>query len=304
MPRLSIVIVNWNGEDLLPGCLEPLESAGFDVIVVDNGSTDGSLALLRSRYSWVRVVANTDNRGFAVANNQGIADADGEYVLLLNNDTVPNVVALETVVAFLDEHPDVGVAGPSVADPDGSPQPSCGPGPSLGTELLARTMLHRLLPGIRARAPSRTQRVDWVTGAVLFVRRALARDVGGLDEGMFMFYEDLDLCARARERGFEVWFVATPPIVHIGGASRRKVEAESLVHSYRSTARFFARHGPAWRRQLLRVLTIPEMALRSLLWSVLALAPSRRAAARSRLQAYRTILRLALTDRAGSTGAL
>lgn len=304
MPPLSIVIVNWNGAELLPACLDPLADNGFEVILVDNGSTDGSRALLDRSYPWVAVVANDDNVGFAVANNQGIARATGDYVLLLNNDTVPDPAALRDVVTFLDDHPGVGIAGPALADPDGSPQPSCGPGPNLGTELLAKTMLHRLLPGIRARAPRRTQPVDWVTGAVLFVRRDLARQLGGLDEEMFMFYEDLDLCARARERGPEVWFVATSPIVHIGGATRRTVEAETLVHSYRSTDRFFARHGPAWRRRLLRVMTVPEMALRSLLWSVLALVPRRRAVARSRLRAYRTILRLAVTDQAGKSDAL
>lgn len=294
MGRLSIIVVNWNGEDLLPGCLDPLHGSGFDVIVVDNASTDGSRALLESTYGWVQVIANQQNLGFAVANNQGLALATGDHLLLLNNDTVPNVAALTDVVSFLDAHPAVGIAGPSLSNVDGSRQASCGPGPNLGTELLAKTMLHRLLPGVRTRAPSSSCEVDWVTGAALFVRRSLAAELGGLDEGMFMFYEDLDVCARARERGQKVWFVATEPIVHIGGASRRKVEAQSLVHSYQSTNRYFSRHGPTWRHVLVRAIAVPEFLLRSFVWSLLWLLPARRAVARERLAAYRMILSLAL----------
>jgi GT2 family glycosyltransferase len=295
LSSLSIVVVNWNGEELLPGCLGPLNGAGFDVIVVDNGSIDGSRALLEDRFAWARIIANDENLGFAVANNQGIAAATGDHVLLLNSDTVPNVDALARLADVLDEHPAVGIAGPALINPDGSRQPSCGPGPNLRTELLAKTMLHRIFPGVRTRAPTRTCRVDWVTGAALCIRRSLARDLGGLDEAMFMFYEDLDLCARAREHGEEVWFVDTPPIVHLGGASRRKVEARSLVDSFRSTDRYFSRHGSAGRRILLRLLTIPEMMVRSGLWLVLGLLPHRRPTARARLEAYRTILRLAVT---------
>lgn len=297
MTRLSVIIPNWNGEDLLPGCLDPLAGSGFEVIVVDNGSKDGSLELLRTRYPWVLVIANEDNRGTAVANNQGFAAARGDYYLLLNSDTVPDVAALHQGVAFLDEHPRVGLAGPTVVNPDGSPQPSCGPGPNLWTELLAKTLLHRLLPGVRERAPEEACRVDWVSAAAMFVRPEVVRVLGGIDEGMFMFYEDNDFCARAREHGFEVWFAPTQPIVHIGGASSRKVEAQSLIHSYRSTERFFAKHGPPWRRRLLRVATVGEMALRSTLWAVLGLHPERRPLARERLRAYRTILRLTVTGR-------
>jgi GT2 family glycosyltransferase len=304
LSRLSIIIVNWNGEELLSDCLDPLAAAGFEVILVDNASTDGSLALLRSQYPWVRLVANDENRGFAGANNQGIARAEGDYVLLLNSDTVPDVAAIRSVVAFLEDHAHVGIAGPSLNYPDGSRQPSCGPGPNLWTELLAKTMLHRLLPGIRTRAPGTTCRVDWVTGAALFMRRSLASEIGGLDESMFMFYEDLDFCARTREAGHEVWFVFTPPILHVGGASRRKVETRSLVQSYQSTERFFRRHGPRWRRYLLRALTIPEVTVRSLVWAILAFLPRHRVMARARLQSYLMILRLTLTGRLGSSNPL
>jgi GT2 family glycosyltransferase len=298
--RLSVVIPNWNGESLLPGCLDPLEEAGFDVIVVDNGSVDGSLQLLSTRYPWVTVIANPDNRGTAVANNQGIAAASGEYILLLNSDTVPDPEAFHEAIAFLDQHSEVGIMGPTIVFPDGSPQPSCGPGPNLWTELMAKTLLHRVVPGVRERAPRRAGRVDWVTAAAMFVRRKAAEVVDGIDENMFMFYEDNDFCTRVREAGYEIWFVPTTPIVHIGGATRKHVEAQSLVHSYRSAERFFAKHGPAWRRRVWRGATVGEMVLRSALWTVLGLTAERRPLARERLRAYRTILRLAVTQRSAA----
>jgi N-acetylglucosaminyl-diphospho-decaprenol L-rhamnosyltransferase len=294
---LSIVIVNWNGAELLPGCLRPLADCGVEVIVVDNGSTDTSLELLATSFPTVRVVSNPDNQGFAAASNQGLGLAQSPNVLFLNNDTVPDPAALEELAAFLTDHPDAGIAGPSLAFPGGRRQPSCGPGPNLWTEILARTLLHRALPGVREKAPDRTRRVDWVTGAALCIRRDLAVELRGLDEEMFMFYEDLDLCARARAAGRQVWFVATPPIVHLGGATRRRVEAQSLIHSYQSADLFFRRHGPPWRRELLRALTIPEMSLRMSIWGLLFLTRQRRGLARERLRAYRTILRLALPGR-------
>jgi GT2 family glycosyltransferase len=293
--RLSVVIPNWNGQDLLPGCLDPLEGAGFEVIVVDNGSVDGSLDLLRSRYPWVRVIANPDNRGTAVANNQGMAESGGEYILLLNSDTMPDPAAFHEAIAFLDAHPEVGIMGPTIVFPDGSAQASCGPGPNLWTELMAKTLLHRVVPGVRERAPKRQCRADWVTAAAMFVRREAVDAVSGIDENMFMFYEDNDFCTRVRQAGYEIWFVPTTPIVHIGGASRKHVEAQSLIHSYQSAERFFSKHGPAWRRRVWRGATVAEMALRSALWAVLGLQPERRPLARERLRAYRRILRLALT---------
>ena len=297
VPGLTVVIVNWNGESLLPACLGPLAGSVGQVIVVDNGSTDGSLAVLNEYASWVEVIANRENRGFAAANNQGIAQAHGEVVLLLNSDTVPDPAALTELTAFLAEHPEVGVVGPTLVWPDGRRQPSCGPGPNLWTEFLAKTMAHRFVPGVRERAPAQNCRVDWVTGAALAIRRQLAQDLGGLDEHLFMFYEDLELCARVREAGSQVWFVATTPIVHIGGASRRQVETASLIYSYQSSQYFFARHGPRWRGGLIRALTVPEMVLRSAVWALLLAVADRRPLARERLRAYGTILSKALSGR-------
>jgi N-acetylglucosaminyl-diphospho-decaprenol L-rhamnosyltransferase len=290
--RLTVVIVNWNGAALLPACLAPLTGSGFEIIVVDNGSTDSSQELLVRSFPAVTVIANPDNRGFAVANNQGLRQASSPWVLFLNNDTIADPFALTQLCEFLEEHPQAGVAGPTLVFPDGRRQASCGPGPNLWTEIMSKTLLHRFVPGVRAKAPARTCRVDWVTGAALCIRRGLALELGGLDEQMFMFYEDLELCARVREAGSQVWFVATAPIVHIGGATRRHVETESLVHSYQSAELFFSKHGPPWRQHLIRAMTVPEMLLRMGIWGALFASRSQRELARQRLRAYRRILRL------------
>lgn len=293
IPPLSVVIVNWNGAELLPACLAPLQGVGLEVIVVDNGSIDGSIALVAQSFPKVVILANGSNVGFAQASNQGLRSATGEAVVFLNNDTVPRADALLALAAFLRECPAAGVVGPTLVNLDGSPQPSCGPGPNLWTELLAKSLVHRVLPGLRTLAPAASRPVGWVTGAALCLPRSVALGLGGFDESMFMFYEDLDLCARVRESGREVWFVATPPIVHLGGATRRRVEAESLIHSFRSADRYFMRHGPEWRRRLLRCLTVPEMVLRSLVWQLVSLKPELRTLARERQAAYGAILRLA-----------
>lgn len=291
---LGIVVVNWNGATLLEPCLAPLVYGQLQVVVVDNNSSDDSLDVVREKFPGIDVIANSTNLGYAIANNQGIRQVETGLVLLLNNDTIPNPATLDRLVEFFAAHPTAGVAGPSLANADGSPQPSCGPGPNLWTEFLGKTMLHRIIGG-REWAPEVDRNVDWVTGAALCIRRDLALALGGLDEGFFMFYEDLDLCARVREAGYEVWFVATPPIVHLGGATRKRIEAKSLVDSYRSVDRYFAKHGPRWRWWIVRAMTIPEMILRSAVWGVMWLRRSRRQLAGERLRAYRSIVRLAMS---------
>ncbi len=235
-PDVSVVIVNWNAAAYLAGALRSLASASgglaVETWVVDNASNDGSLALLQRDFPRVQVIANDDNRGFAAANNQGIARSGGRYILLLNPDTELPVRGLEQLVTYLDEHPEAGVVGPRLVGQRGKTQGgAAGFDPSPHTIFSYATFLYRLFPH-RFRGLWLPQvvyergtplRVDWVSGACMLVRREAALAAGPLDERYFMYSEDVDWCRRMRDAGYAV--VCDPAvrvIHHIGGSTRQR----------------------------------------------------------------------------------
>ena len=225
---LSIIIVSWNVRDLLHACLVSLRDSpgvvltgderpttnderapsltlrpssvlNIEVIVVDNASSDGSAVMVATEFPWVRLVVNPDNRGFTRANNQGLALGHGRYVLFLNPDTEVVGGALATMVSYLDAHPQVGALGPQLRYADGSLQPSRRRFPTFATALFESTPLAWHWPDnrwarhyrIADRPDDEIQQVDWVVGAALLVRRQALDQVGGFDEGYFMYSEEL-----------------------------------------------------------------------------------------------------------------
>lgn len=253
MPVLSILIVNWNVRDLLRRCLcsifANLPPFPLEVIVVDNSSTDGSVEMVRTEFPQVRLIANPDNRGFPAANNQGLAIAQGRYVLLLNPDTEVVGDALEAMVAFADAHPDVGVVGPMLLNPDGTVQSSRRRFPTLMTAVFESTWLQPYAPRrlltryyVLDRPDDEIQDVDWVTGAALMARREAIEQVGPLDEGFFMYSEELDWCRRFREAGWRVVYLPTARVVHYGGKSSEQVLPARHIHFQRSKIRYFQKH--------------------------------------------------------------
>lgn len=238
---LSIIIVNWNTRDLLYNCLQSLSLSAhpnWDVFVVDNGSSDGSPEMVRENFPGVHVIVNASNRGFGAANNQGIAASRGEYVLLLNSDTEAPPGALEAMLAFLADHPTAAAAGPRLQQPNGAAQPfAFGSDPSLrylvarGFTAVARNhYLHDW-------NTDEIQKVDWVSGACLLVRRAAIEQVGVLDEDIFMYFEDNDWCLRLRQAGWEVYYYPLATVKHIGGQSlARNPQAGA---AYRRSLRYF-----------------------------------------------------------------
>lgn len=248
---LSIVIVNWNTRNLLDKCLGALpEATGgwvHEIIVVDNGSTDGSAAMVRARHPGVRLVENEENVGFVCATNQGIALSRGRYVLLLNSDTVAPPGSLARMVAFMEDHPDAGAVGPKLINPDGSFQASYARFPTLLSESLSAFGLNRRLygpyhPSPSPRADDRPGPVDWLPGACLLLRRQTLDIVGPLDEGFWMYSEDTDLCYRIHRAGWNVYYLPDVEIVHFGGASSKQCRPESVGRLYRSKIRFFRKH--------------------------------------------------------------
>jgi N-acetylglucosaminyl-diphospho-decaprenol L-rhamnosyltransferase len=251
-PDLSVIIVNWNTRDLLAQCLQSLQDtvkeSSFDVWVVDNASSDGSVDMVRERFPQTHIIANSENVGFVRANNQAIAHCRGRYVLLLNSDTRALPGSLDQAVRFMDEHSRAGVAGVRLLNPDGTFQASYTPFPTLWQEFLMLSRLGRWL--LRPTYPSYGPQIEkgaqkirgYMEGAYLMARREAVEQVGGLDERIFMYAEDVDWCYRFHRAGWEVWYLPNAPIIHYGGQSSKKRRARMEAELYRSRVYFFRKH--------------------------------------------------------------
>jgi GT2 family glycosyltransferase len=229
--RLSIVIVSYNTRDLLRECLEsifdyPVRSE-FEVIVVDNGSTDGTIEMCAGKYPRVVMIQNEENRRWSGANNQGASAASGEYLFFLNSDTVVREGAIDAFVHFMDDYPEAALAGCRLHNADGTLQRSCRGFPGLLNLFSEAFFLYRLFPlsGIFGRyhmtnfAHDTVREVDMVTGAALMVRRPVYSGVGPFDESFHFYGEETDYCYRARARGHRTFFFPGAVIVHHGGGS-------------------------------------------------------------------------------------
>jgi len=256
---LSIIVLSWNVRDLLRACLmsvqqnvETSERLNVETLIVDNASTDGSAEMVAREFPTVRLIRNRANRGYAGANNIGIAASQGRYVLLLNSDTVVPASALAELVAFMAAHPEAGACSPQLVGSDGRPQSyafGCDPTPGY---LLRRGLYRQLL-----RRPlhdwdtAELQEVDWVSGACLLVRRATIEQVGGLDEQFFMYFEDNDWCLRMRRAGWKVYYNPNVCITHIGGQGLIQNPAARRAY-HRSLEYFYAKYYGPLARGLLK----------------------------------------------------
>ena len=255
MARLSIVIVSFNARDDLEACLESVTrhpaAGGAEIVVVDNGSTDGTPAHLHERWPAVRVIATT-NVGFAAGCNIGIEATAGELILLLNPDTTVPPDSLDQLIARLDARPEVAVAGPRVVDAAGRAELSFGPMLSPLVECRQKLLVRGhargvpVVSGYVERLTRRERLVDWVSGACLLVRRADADAVGRLDERYFMYEEDVDFCTAIRGRRRAILFTPAAQIVHRRGRSvATRPEATARAY-HRSHLAFYEKHVPRW----------------------------------------------------------
>jgi len=241
---LSIVIVNWNTRDLLRDCLTSVY-AGLgrlhaEVWVVDNGSADGSQAMLGAQYPSVRLIANPDNRGFAAANNQALAQAAGRHILLLNTDTIVHGRVLPDAVDWLDAHPGVGILGPRILNRDGTLQGSAQAFPSL-RRLARQTMgLHKAELANQGVAGSGAAEV--ISGCAMFVRGTAMARVGLLDEAFFFYGEETDWCRRFACAGWGVVYAPVGEITHFGGGSVRRLNHRRDVMLTEGTVRLHRKH--------------------------------------------------------------
>lgn len=236
-PDLSIVCVNWNSVELTSQALASLKEQthgiSFEVFVIDNGTNrDASVVELPNRFPWITFIANPDNRGFSKANNQGIRESRGRYVLLLNNDTIQIENALGDVVTYMDEHPEVGALGITHLnnDKDRTYQPSFFTFPKPWPEILDLLGLTRNEAVTAPTSPNVEQDVDWVCGSFLLMRRECLEQVGDLDERFFIYDEDIDWCLRARNANWKVRFWPGVSMVHLGAAARPFMKDKTFVH--------------------------------------------------------------------------
>ncbi|MEJ5308901.1 MAG: glycosyltransferase family 2 protein [Anaerolineae bacterium] len=304
---LSIVIVNWNTQALLADCLTSIR-AGFaqpdsqgrdgvpasllyEVLVVDNASADGSAAMVKAHFPWVHLIENTENVGFARANNQAILQSSGRYVLLLNSDTEVYPGALETLVQFLEASPQAGGCGPKLLNGDGSLQSSCHPMLTPGREFWRLMFLDRIWRWAtydQERWDAATPRqVEVIKGACFLLRRAALEQVGLLDEQYFMYTEEMDLCYRLLRAGWQLWWVPQAVVIHYGEASSKQMAENMYVQLYRSKVQFHRKFGTDRRANRFKRLVALAYWPR---WAIAALVARFRPQAATRARTYRRLL--------------
>ena len=299
--KLSVVIISWNDGDCILDCIASIyaETCNFDfeVIVTDNGSSDGSLAAIREKFPNVKLVENRRNLGYGGGNNAGFRETKGEYVLILNPDTVVRDRALEKLVAYAEKHPEGGAWGTPHLNPDGSYQQSAYPIPTIRAFLVAaiyQRWLGRLsekfiadtYPGWQGTAE---REIGFQAGCCLLIRRELLRALGGFDERLFHQFEDADLCLRVWKSGKSVLFYPGAEVTHVGGQNRGRYPIPVVLETHRSRYRFFYKHyGEKTLRQI-RWVSLIQLGVRFLGYQLLSLV-RRREIASNRLKMLRVVL--------------
>jgi N-acetylglucosaminyl-diphospho-decaprenol L-rhamnosyltransferase len=321
---LTVVIVNWNVRDLLQHCLCSVLSSALpdpvtpgvwsfgpegasryyrlEVLVIDSASSDDSVAMVERAFPTVRLVASDVNLGYTGGNNLGLRESRGRYVLLLNPDTEVLGTALSTMVSFMDAHPAVGVLGPQLVWPDGSVQSSRRRFPSLYTGLIDSTFLEKWFPQhpelIRFKVldlpDDVPHEVDWVVGACLLVRREVVQQVGELDDGFFMYSEELDWQKRIKDAGWQVVYLPAVQVVHHHGKSAEQVVALRHIRFGTSKVRYFSKHHGWLAGQVIRLALLLnyacEWGAEGFKWAL----GHKRSLRRERMQAYGQVLRSGL----------
>jgi len=255
-PELSVIIVNYNDRVHLPACLSSLERAlsslSAEAILVDNQSEDGSQALVRSSFPWVRLVENDRNVGYPRANNIGFRESHGEYVLFLNTDTIVPAAALASLLAGIKARPQRAAVGPALVHENGSFQVSFGKRVDFFSEICQKLILN---PYYRRalRHSQKPRAVGWLSGACLLARHAAVEEAGLFDEEFFLYFEDIDLCRRITDKGFKLVFYPAVRISHVGGAATSARRWQSSLEYRRSQFRFYRKHNSRSSLRLLRL---------------------------------------------------
>ncbi len=277
-PILTVQIVNWNAREHLRQSLRSIldtpPKVPYEIIVLDNASHDGSVQMIEKEFPQVRLLVSEQNLGFSRGHNLIAKGAQGNYLFLLNPDTIVMPSALDLLVAYAERHPEMGIIGPKILNPDGSLQYSCRQFPNPTAALFRNTPLGKLFPNNRFTRDylmtdwdhNSEREVDWVSGAALFIRRELYERLGGLDEQFFMYCEDTDLCYRAWQLGGRVVYYPEAKIVHAIGRSTDLVANRMIRVFHISMYRFYKKHYARKTPFFLRPFVPVGLALRASLF--------------------------------------
>jgi len=267
--RLSVVIICWNDRKVIGDCLKSIcgqrHKIDLEVLVPDNGSTDGSVEFIREHYPQARVLENKANLGFGKGNNVGIRAAVGEYVLILNPDTIVHAGAFDAWIEFADRHPEAGAFGCRVLNPDGSFQHPAQQFPTVKRYWREAFFLHRLgrwLPFLQGQDYAKwdglnEREIDQQSGCCVMFRNELLRKLGGFDERFFYHFEETDLCKRVWDAGYKILYTPDPVVTHLGGTSVSRFPIRFNVERLRNRYRYFEKHfGRESLADMKRVITV------------------------------------------------
>jgi hypothetical protein len=283
----------------LDPCLESLYTSSmkctFDVIVVDNGSTDGSQQMLAEKYPAVKLIQNEGNVGLGKASNQGIEATNGRYVLLLNNDTIVNGASFDAMVDFLDQNPNAGAVGGKLLNPDGTIQACYNHFSTLREEFLIATRLGEIFqrgyPSVMN--AEKTKSVDWLSSACLMLRRSALDEVGLIDEGYFIYGDEVDLQYRLKMAGWEIYYLPNVFTIHYGGRSMTRWPRRKMV--YRGKMLFYQKNYGPIRTFLLRLMLALLSLIKLGIWGLAFILPARRELASKELRSNLDVVKLCIT---------
>jgi len=268
---LVISIVSYNSLSFLKECLDSIlenpTEKDYQIIVVDNASSDGTVEFIGKNYPGIKLIANNKNIGFAAANNQAIKNSDSKYILLINSDCEVYKGSLDSLIGFMDKNTGTGIAGPKIVNSDGTTQLSCRRFPSL-LDAAAHNILGDIFPGnpftkkYKLADVSRDKpfKVDWVSGSCMIIRRKALEDTGELDEKYFMYIEDVDICYRMWQKGWSVYYCPEAEIMHHAGGSTGRGRREKIRSSFRMQRSAFYFFCKIYRRNW-RIILIPFLLL-------------------------------------------
>jgi hypothetical protein len=304
MAGIAILIVSWNCKESLHECLSSLSRnapSGIDIIVVDNASPDSTAGMVREEFPDTILSVQSENLGFAKANNLALSMTNAEYLLILNPDTRIYPGTIEALSDYLDQYPKAGLASPQIVDKSGVIVPSVFRFPSIWNYWTEHSLFLNLIKRLRRSLkpkhphtgfPSKPEEIEWATGAAFMVRRAALEGQPLFDERFFLYSEDVDLCLRLKKGGWKRYLIPTSRVCHMHRQSSRKSPVFTIIHLFRSMDLYFEKNTGSVRRFVLRLFICIDMILRLILIRIYPGKETFRVENIHRKKAYKEIIRV------------